>query len=138
MWGLYLAFLFISIGFLLFALSYFIGISKFIAIHAFAIGGIGFATMAMIARVTLGHTGRSIFNPPRGTGFLLAILVLGATIRVFTPLISTEYYRAIIITSQTLWMLTFTGFTLLVGKMLISPRIDGQEDIQTGKQLKKF
>jgi uncharacterized protein involved in response to NO len=65
---------------------------------------------------------------------LLAVLVLGATIRVFTPLISSEYYRAIIITSQTLWMLTFTGFTLLVGKMLFSPRIDGQEDIQTGKQ----
>ena len=134
LWGLFASYLFINLGFLLFALHAFASVSPFIAAHAFAYGGIGLATLSMMIRVTLGHTGRNVKTPPRGTGFLLAILVLGATIRVFTPLISTEYYRAIIITSQTLWMLTFTGFTLLVGKMLFSPRIDGQEDIQTGKQ----
>ena len=88
-------------------------------------------------RVSLGHTGRNVRTPPQGTGLLLAILTLGAAIRVLTPLFSTEYYRAIILASQTLWMVAFAGFTLLVAKILIAPRADGQEDINTGNNHRK-
>ncbi len=127
LWGLYLAFLFISIGFLLFALSYFIGISKFIAIHAFAIGGIGLATMAMMARVTLGHTGRNIFSPPRGTGLALGLLIWGIIFRLFVPLINNDGYVFWIFLAQIFWILAFSLLAFLYSRMLFSSRIDGKE-----------
>lgn len=126
LWGLYLAFLLICIGFLLFALSYFLGLSKFIAIHAFAIGGIGLATVAMIARVTLGHTGRSIFNPPRITGIALGCMVIVVLFRVFAPLIIQDGYVFWIFIAQIFWILTFSLLTFSYSRMLFSPRVDGE------------
>jgi uncharacterized protein involved in response to NO len=137
LWGLFISYIFIDLGFLLYTLHAFGSVSPFIAAHAFAYGGIGLATLCMMIRVSLGHTGRNVRTPPQGTGLLLAILTLGAAIRVLTPLFSTEYYRAIILASQTLWMVAFAGFTLLVAKMLIAPRADGQEDINTGNNHRK-
>lgn len=130
LWGLFMSYIFIDIGFLLFAL-YGVGLtSSFLAVHAFSFGGIGLATLSMMIRVSLGHTGRSPKAPPQGTGVLLTVLIFGAIIRVITPLlISAEHYRVIILVSQILWMGAFAGFTLLFAKILILPRIDRQEDI---------
>lgn len=137
LWGLFMSYIFIDIGFLLYTLYAFGSVSPFIAAHAFAYGGIGLATLCMMIRVSLGHTGRNVRTPPQGTAVLLAILSLGAATRVFAPLVSTEGYRTVILASQTLWMLAFAGFTLLVGKILISPRADGQDDIHTGNRDRK-
>ena len=126
LWGLFTSYLFINLGFLLYALQAFTSLPSFIAVHAFAYGGIGLATLVMMIRVSIGHTGRSIHKPPHSTGILLMILIAGAAIRVLIPLITTDYYRLIIIASQALWMISFTGFLLLVTKMLIAPRVDGQ------------
>ena len=132
-----MSYVFIDIGFLLYTLHAFGLVSPLIAAHAFAYGGIGLATLSMMIRVSLGHTGRNVRTPPKGTAVLLAILSLGAATRVFAPLVSTEGYRTVILASQTLWMLAFAGFTLLVGKILISPRADGQDDIHTGNRDRK-
>jgi len=129
LWGLFVAYIFISVGFLLYALHVFASVSFLIAVHSFSYGGIGLATLSMMIRVTLGHTGRSIRTPPPGTGVLISCLTLGAIIRVFGPLVVTDQYRQIILASQVLWVLAFVGFTLLVTKMLISPRADGLADI---------
>lgn len=137
LWGLFMSYIFIDIGFLLYTLNAFSAVSPFIAAHAFAYGGIGLATLCMMIRVSLGHTGRNVRTPPTGTGLLLAILTLGAAIRVFAPLLGTEGYSTIILTSQTLWMVAFAGFTLLTTKILISPRADGQEDIHTSNRHRK-
>jgi uncharacterized protein involved in response to NO len=64
LWSLFIAFLLIDIGFLLMALLPFFNLSKLLAIHAFSFGGIGVATLSMMARVSLGHTGRNVKNPP--------------------------------------------------------------------------
>ena len=63
LWSLFTSLVFIDIGFLLFAVAHFTNISKFIAIHALAFGGIGIITLSMMSRVSLGHTGRN-FNAP--------------------------------------------------------------------------
>lgn len=119
--SLYLAFVFICLGFLFSILSYFFGISRFIAIHAFAVGGIGLATMGMMGRVILGHTGRNILNPPRITSFALGFLLLGAIFRVFIPLILKDGYVFWIFLAQTFWILAFSLFTVTFSRMLISP-----------------
>ena len=126
LWSLYLAFSFISIGFLLFTLNHFLGISKFIAIHAFAVGGIGLATMGMMARVVLGHTGRSIFLSPRLTSLALIFLVLGAIFRVFIPILFNEEYLFWIFIAQISWLLAFCLLTFSYSRMLFTPSIDGK------------
>ena len=126
LWGLFSSYIFINLGFLLYSLHGFKIVSPLIAAHAFSYGGIGLATLSMMARVSVGHTGRSIRTPPSSTGVMIGVLILGALIRVIFPLLGTEHYRTIIITSQALWILAFTGFILLFSKMLILSRPDGQ------------
>lgn len=46
-------------------------ISHNLAMHAVAIAGIGLMTLAMMARVSLGHTGRSVYTPPKQLGLSL-------------------------------------------------------------------
>ncbi|MEZ4755003.1 MAG: NnrS family protein [Bdellovibrionota bacterium] len=92
LWGLFCAYLFINLGFLLFAAHAFMSSSVFFAIHAFAYGGIGLATLAMMPRVSLGHTARSVRSPPRGTSLILIVLTLGALMRVVLPIFDAVNY----------------------------------------------
>lgn len=126
LWGLYTAFLFIVIGFLLFALSAFLGISRFLAIHAFAYGGIGIVTMAMIGRVAIGHTGRDINHPPAVLAWSLLCMIAGTVIRVGVPLVAMDNYVIWIALSQVLWISAFIMFAIAYAPFLIKPRIDGQ------------
>jgi len=126
LWSLYLAFWFICLGFLLFAGNHFFGLSKFIAIHAFAFGGIGVVTMGMMSRVALGHTGRSIETPPKAIAYALGILLVGAIIRVIVPLFDTSFYIYWIGISQALWIISFLIFTIVYLPIFAKPRIDGQ------------
>lgn len=126
LWSLYLAMLFINIGFLLFALSVYFGVSKFIAIHALAYGGIGIITLGMMSRVAVGHTGRNINEPPVTVKYIFAIMLVGACVRVFLPLLLPGYYLHWIICSQVLWILAFVLFVISYAPILIKARIDGQ------------
>jgi len=126
LWSLYLSFWFITLGFLLLAGVYFVGISKYTAIHALTVGGIGIITMSMMSRVALGHTGRDISNPPKTISYALGILFSGAIVRVIVPLFETQYYTLWIGLSQALWIVAFLIFTITYLPLLIKPRIDGQ------------
>jgi uncharacterized protein involved in response to NO len=126
LWSLYLAFWFITAGFALFAASYFLGINKYLAIHAFAFGGIGAMTLAMMSRVALGHSGRGIQNPPAIMAYAFAILLLGAVVRVIFPLVSEGHYTLWVGISQLLWIIAFTIFSVVYLPILSKPRIDGR------------
>lgn len=126
LWSLHIAMFFINFGFLLFFFSSFFGLSKFIAIHALAYGGIGVVTLAMMARVSLGHTGRNINQPPALVKYFLGIIIFGSIVRVFFPLLFPDYYLAWIISSQVLWLIAFFLFIISYAPMLVSSRIDGQ------------
>jgi len=82
LWSLFISLVFIDIGFLLFAIAYFTNVSKFIAIHALAFGGIGIVTLSMMSRVSLGHTGRNINAPSNLIKYALMSLSGGAIVRV--------------------------------------------------------
>jgi len=126
LWSLYLAFWFLSIGFAMFAAAYFLGINKYLAIHAFAVGGIGAMTLAMMARVALGHSGRGIRKPPLIMAYAFGLLLIGAVFRVFLPLIDAGHYTLWIALSQVLWIIAFTIFSLVYLPILSKPRIDGR------------
>jgi len=113
LWGLYLAFVFFTLGFLLFALLPYTALfSRSLALHAFTVGGIGLITISMMSRVTLGHTGRDINQPSSWITVAQWLVVLGAIVRVIVPAIVPSFYMTWIITSQLMWI---SAFVLFVG-----------------------
>ncbi len=126
LWILYLAYIFLILGFLLTALSLFSDLTASIAIHAFAMGGIGMMTMGMMARVSLGHTGRNIAEPPKLLIFSLILLLAGSIIRVILPLLFPGHYTIWIGISQILWVSSFTLFLFIYAPILVMRRVDGR------------
>ena len=126
LWSLYLGYGFLVLGFLLKALAVWPGISPTLAVHAFAFGGIGLITLGMMSRVTLGHTGHNVLDPPKASGPMFALLITGALTRVFGPLIDEMHYVYWVGASQVLWILAFGWFSVTYLPILIRPRIDGR------------
>jgi uncharacterized protein involved in response to NO len=125
LWSLYIGMGFIQIGFLLFALTVFSPPLQSLAIHTLAVGGIGLITLGMMTRVTLGHTGRNVNQPPAYHTLLLSLLLLATFTRVVLPLIWPEHYATWLTLSQFLWITAYTVFVATFAPMLIKKRIDG-------------
>lgn len=126
LWSLYLSLAFLHLGFLLHSVTPLLGVSPSLAVHALAYGGVGTITLSMMSRVTLGHTGRDVQQPPAAVTPLLLLLLLGATVRVLLPLLLPEHYLVWIITSQVLWVAAFMIFCVQYSPYLLHSRIDGQ------------
>ena len=126
-WVLFVAYGFIISGFALKALEIYANVSPSLSMHAFTAGGIGLVTIGMMSRVSLGHTGRNVFEPPAMVYWIFVALALGAIIRVVFPLFNMELYIYWIVGSQLLWMIAFTLFVLLYAPMFLSARVDGRD-----------
>jgi uncharacterized protein involved in response to NO len=83
-------------------------------------------TLGMMARVSLGHTGRSVHDPPGSLNVIFITLFSGAVVRVIFPLLDISLYALWIALSQTLWMGAFGMFLYIYFPILIYPRIDGR------------
>ena len=126
-WILVAAYASLILGFALIALSEFIGISPFLSVHAFTVGGIGLLTIGMMSRVSLGHTGRSVFEPPAIIFWSFVALFLGVIFRVVLPLFNMDLYVYWIGISQVFWMIAFGIFVAVYAPMLLTERIDGRD-----------
>lgn len=126
LWGLYLAIAAIACGFLLRALAVVYGWPPSLALHAFAVGGIGLATLAMMSRVALGHSGLSIHAPPGAVAPALGVMVAALVVRVGVPLVAPAWYAAAIGLSQALWATAFLLFVATYAPILWAPRTDGK------------
>ncbi len=124
LWSLYIALGFIDLGFILFATQQWTSISPYLAIHAFAVGGIGVITMGMMARVSIGHTGRDLHSLPWLVPYCFALLVLGAVFRVLLPAIFEQHYALWIALSGGCWILGFTLFAFAILPILSRQRPD--------------
>lgn len=126
-WVLVAAYAFFILGFALKALSITSGISPYLSVHAYATGGIGLLTIGMMSRVSLGHTGRNVFDPPTLIFWSFFLLAAGAIVRVIFPLFDSVLYMFWIGISQALWMLSFAIFVYVYAPMLLSARVDGRD-----------
>jgi len=126
-WVLVVAYASIIAGFALKALAIYSGISPFLSIHAFTVGGIGILTIGMMSRVSLGHTGRNVFDPPAIVFWIFLLLLIAAIVRVVFPLFSMALYSYWIGISQMLWMISFILFVVVYAPMFISARVDGRD-----------
>jgi uncharacterized protein involved in response to NO len=126
LWVLFVAYAAVIAGFALKVAVYVFGISPFLPLHAFTYGGIGLFTLGMMARVTLGHTGRDVLDPPAAVSWMFALLLTGSVVRVALPLVDAERYALWIGVSQVLWIGSFALFIGVFLPMLWRPRADGQ------------
>lgn len=126
LWVLFLGYGWLVIGFALWVLVWLLALSPFIALHAFAVGGVGLITLGMMARVALGHTGRNVFDPPAGLTPIFGLLLMAALLRVFGPLWLPLHYEVWLWLSQGFWVAGFAAFLWLYAPMLLRPRTDGR------------
>ncbi len=126
-WILVVAYMFIILGFALKTLSITSGFSPFLSMHAFTVGGVGLLTIGMMSRVSLGHTGRNVFQPPPIVSWCFLLLLLAAFARVVMPILNMELYIYWVAISQLLWMLAFALFVFIFAPMLLSARVDGRD-----------
>lgn len=122
-WVLWLANAVFFTGFLLKVLELFGKIPPYLATHAFTMGGIGLMTVGMMARVSLGHTGRNVFAPPKAITPMFLCILLAIILRLVLPLFD-KTYRIGIMSSATFWALAMLIFVAVYAGMLIKPRID--------------
>jgi uncharacterized protein involved in response to NO len=125
LWVLYLAYGWLVIGFFLHALADMMLIERVQAMHAFTIGAISTIAMGMMARVSLGHSGRRVQALPwMPAAFIL--LMLASFIRVVLPLLWPDNMEIFIHAAGCCWVVAFIIFGIRYSAILMRPRSDGQ------------
>jgi len=126
LWILYAGYGWIILGFLLTALSAYTWVSPSLALHAFTLGGIGILTLGMMARVSLGHTGRAL-KVSNAMAQAFVLINLAAFFRVLLPIALPNWYSILIYGSTLSWLAAFSLFMFVYAPILTTPRIDGEE-----------
>lgn len=122
---LYVGYAWLPIGFGLDALAFYGIVSSTVATHAFTAGAIGTMIVAMISRVSLGHTGRPI-QAARATVWAYGLVTVGAIFRVVGPMALPTAYVATIAVSGVLWAAGFVFLFIEYAGVLLAPRVDGK------------
>ena len=126
LWVLHLGYGWIALGFALLALSAAgVGSAAGSALHAFTAGAIGVLTLGMMARVSLGHTGRML-EPAALMSWAFAAANLAALVRVAVPLVLPQAYAPGMAAAGVLWTAAFVLFSALYTPVLLRPRVDGK------------
>ncbi|MCO4209972.1 NnrS family protein [Aeromonas hydrophila] len=126
LWSLHLAYLFIPLGLLaLGALAAGLPISLSLASHLLSAGCMGTMILGMIARVSLGHSGRAL-QVGRRIQCALALVIMAALIRVLIPLLWPAYTLHGWNLSGLAWSLAYGLFVWVYAPILTSPRADGR------------
>lgn len=126
LWILHLGYLFIPIGLLALAAALLnLGISVSLASHWLTAGALGAVIIGMIARVSLGHSGRPLeIGRTMVVAFALAILatLLRSLLPLLAPGVTTPAYHG----SALAWIGAFGIFCLVYWPVLTRPRVDGR------------
>jgi uncharacterized protein involved in response to NO len=127
LWILHAGYGWLVVGFALEALSAAGIVRPQLALHAYTAGAIGALTLGMMARVSLGHTGRLLgAAPPMVAAF--ALVNVAAVLRVFAAWgLPDEWYVAAIVASGIAWAAAFALFVGAYAPILTRPRSDGLE-----------
>lgn len=124
LWVMHLSILWVPVALLLLAGSILAGWPSSAWTHAAGTGAVGCLILGVIARVTLGHTGRPLVLP-RGMVTAFVMVHLAALVRVVTAFDVIPWHVGTGISSL-LWVLAFGVFLVRYARMLASPRADGK------------
>ena len=125
LWSMHLSYLCIPLAMIGLALASDDPAATKSVIHLLAIGSIGGMILAMMSRVSLGHTGRPLEVP----GYIAAAFALvfaAAILRAFLPLVDIALTAWAWRIPAVLWIVAFSLFLLRYVPVLTSPRVDGR------------
>ncbi|WP_421229169.1 NnrS family protein [Aeromonas enteropelogenes] len=126
LWSLHLAYLFIPLGLLaLAAQAAGMSISLSLASHLLSAGCLGTMILGMIARVSLGHSGRAL-QVGRHIRSAFVLIIAAALLRVLVPLLWPAYTLHGWNLSGLAWSLAYGLFVWVYTPILTSPRADGR------------
>lgn len=91
------------------------------ALHAWTAGAMGVMTLAVMTRVSLGHSGRAL-TASAATQAIYAAIVVAALARIAAPVLG-GWSMAVLEIAAAAWTLAFAGFVLIYGPMLIKPKL---------------
>lgn len=120
LWSLHASYLALGLGLLLLGVSYLTDIIRFAdALHLITIGTIGGMILAMIARVSLGHTGRAL-KPHGSMNIAFALIFFGALARFILPLFQQASLGWDIAAAS--WLIAFSLFLWHYTSILLSAK----------------
>jgi uncharacterized protein involved in response to NO len=126
LWVLHAGYAWLALGLLLRALAAFVpAIPASLATHALTVGAIGSLTLGMMARVSLGHSGRPLVAP-RPAAWAFGAISASAVLRVLAPLFAPRAYFAELVAAGGFWTLAFALYLVAYAGVLLSPRVDGR------------
>lgn len=127
-WILHLAYGWIALGLLAYGGAILFKPSlDLVALHMLTIGGIGTMTLAMMSRVSLGHTGRAL----RAADAIVAayiILQLAVLVRIAGGVSMMDYSHSVA-ASGIMWSVAFGLFAVVYLPILVRPRADASKDM---------
>ncbi|MEE1867848.1 MULTISPECIES: NnrS family protein [Pseudomonas] len=122
LWSLHVAYAWMALACLGMALWHLgVAINPSLAVHSLTVGAIGGLILAMVTRVSLGHTGRPL-QPPAGMTLAFALLNLGGLSRV---LVVQWFPLQGLWLAGLCWTLAFALYAWRYAPMLMRARVDG-------------
>lgn len=125
LWVLHLGYGWVVVGYVMKALAAFGFIAPQFTVHAFTVGAIGVLTLGMMARVSLGHTGRPL-KTAAATAVAFALINLAALLRGVLPVFLPQMLLDFVVFSGAFWISAFLIFIVIYVPILTAPRIDGR------------
>lgn len=126
LWGLHLSYAFICARLAMWGMAALGAVALSLAVHALTVGGMSTMMLAMMSRVSLGHTGRPIVTLP-GIGIALALLIAAALLRALLPAFWPQASHWALSLAILFWCLAFGLYLCRYGPVLLKRRADGVE-----------
>jgi len=124
LWSLHAAYAFIPLGMVLIAASYWLDdLTLSTARHSILVGAIGAMILSMMARVSLGHTGRAL-NPHKIMSLAFLLIIVAGLLRSLGVWLASEI--DLLSLAAIGWILAYLIFALAYWPVLSRARIDGK------------
>jgi uncharacterized protein involved in response to NO len=126
LWSLHIAYAFIPLGLLALALSHAVtSLSASTASHLLTAGAMGTMIISMMARVSLGHTGRPL-QPHRLMSLAFVAVITAALLRSFGPWLLPALTPGFWLAAAICWAIGFGIFSAIYWPILSQARADGR------------
>ncbi len=121
---LHIGYAFVPLGFLLLsgAILFPQDIPVSAGIHAWTVGAIGIMTLAMMTRVSLGHTGRTLVAGPM-THVIYAAVLIAALTRICATF-EADLAPLLLWIAGGAWVVAFFVFTVVYGPLLLQSKVN--------------
>ncbi len=125
-WVLHVGYAMLIIGFMAMFLTVWQPGFYYLALHILTIGCLGMITVGMMTRVSYGHSGRNLHQPPKVLTPIFMLLVLAVLVRSFLPMLGVLSHFNGMLISGALWALAFLLFVIRYLPVWFKPRVDGR------------